>query len=291
MDQLQRFWFDDYPVRGELVQLGAPWQKALEPYDYPPAVQSLLGEALAAAALLVATVKINGHISLQLQSSGAVPLLLAQADSDGRVRGLARWDKELELNEGSLRQLCPNGRLVITIEPAKGERYQGIVGLDEATLADALAGYFLQSEQLPTRFWLAANGETAAGLMLQKLPQSGGHASKMDPNIGWEHLEILADTVTPAELCDVPPVSLLKRLFAEDDLRVAENPKTMSFRCFGCDMRVEQALRSLGRAELEEAAEDNGGELLVECDFCTREFKYDSAGIDLLLKTADIPLQ
>lgn len=291
MDQLNRFWFDDYPVRGELVQIGAPWKKVLERYDYPPAVKKLLGEALAAAALLVATVKLNGHISLQLQSEGAVSLLLAQADSDGRVRALARWDKSKNLKRGSLRELCPNGRLVITIEPAKGQRYQGIVGLDEPDFAAALSAYFEQSEQLSTRFWLAADGDVAAGLMLQKLPQNGGHASKMDPSIGWEHVEILAQTVTPEELCGVPSISLLKRLFAEDDLRLAENPKNITFRCFGCDLRVEQALRSLGREELVAAAEESGGTLQVECDFCTRTFDYDDAGIEQLLTTVDIPLQ
>jgi len=301
MDQLQRFWFDQYAVRGELVQLQIPWQQAQQRYDYPPAVRALLGEALSAAALLVATVKISGHINLQIQSNGGVSLLLAQADSEGRVRGLARWDDEklraAEIHDGSsLRELCPNGRLVIAIEPAKGKRYQGIVGLDEATLADALAGYFLQSEQLPTRFWLSANSEIAAGLMLQKLPQEGGKSPANasdddDDTAGWQHAEILANTVTPAELTGLSAVDLLSRLFAEDDVRLAEGPQVMTFRCYGCDMRVEQALRSLGREELEEAAAENGGELLVECDFCIRQFIYDAAGIDQLLTSIDIPLQ
>jgi len=169
-DQTQRFLFDDNDVRGETATLAESYQHVLAKHAYPEPVAQLLGELLAAAALLVGTLKFDGLLSLQARSDGPVPLLMVECSSDREVRGIARYHAEQIAPDATLRELMPEGMLAITVEPAKGQRYQGIVGLEGVDLAACLSEYFAASEQLPTRFWLAADSRRACGLLLQQLP-------------------------------------------------------------------------------------------------------------------------
>jgi hypothetical protein len=81
-DSLQRFLFEHAAIRGELVHLDATWRAALERHDYPPPVRGLLGELMAAAALLSATLKFNGSLTLQIQGNGPVGLAVVEATSE-----------------------------------------------------------------------------------------------------------------------------------------------------------------------------------------------------------------
>ena len=152
-DSLQRFTFDKSHVRGELVGLNKTLADIFERQSYPEPVNVLLGQLLAAAALLSATVKIKGLLTLQIQGNGPVSLLQAETTHDGKLRGIAQLDPEQELHDGNL--LGEDGRLIITIDPDEGRRYQGIVALEGDNLASSLEGYFRQSEQLATRLWLS----------------------------------------------------------------------------------------------------------------------------------------
>jgi molecular chaperone Hsp33 len=147
-DTLNRFIFEDTNVRGEVVHLDATWQAVLERHRYPPVVRDLLGEALAAAALLVTTIKSSSSLTLQIQGDGPVNMIVVQADANQTLRGLARWKGPVVA--GPLRQQVGSARLAITLDPGEGrERYQGIVGLEaEESLAEALETYFQRSEQL-----------------------------------------------------------------------------------------------------------------------------------------------
>eukprot|EP00399_MALV-I-05_sp_L67-4_P000055 gene55-gene261 len=144
-DILQRFTFDHSHVRGELVGLKQTLAEVYQRQSYPEPVNNLLGELLVAAALLSATVKIEGILSLQVQSDGPVSLLLAETRHDGQLRGIARMNELSDATEANL--LGEKGQLIITNEPDQGRRYQGIVELEDGNIAKSLEGYFRQSEQ------------------------------------------------------------------------------------------------------------------------------------------------
>lgn len=277
-DALRRFMFEDFPVRGEIVHLDESWREVLDRQSYPPAVRDLLGEAMAACVLLASTLKFDGLLTLQIQGEGDLHLLVAQCASDFSVRGLAKWKGEDP--RGSLAELTGGGRLAITIERHKArERYQGIVLADTDTLADCIEAYFLQSEQLATRIWLAADGHAAAGMLLQQLP--GPKAPAGGDEDGWQRAGMLAATLTARELLDVESPALVRRLFHEETLRLADR-RAVAFRC-SCDrQRVEGAMRLLGRAELDEILSAEG-RIEVRCEFCNKAYELDTVDVERLL--------
>ena len=182
-DRLQRFIFDDTQVRGEIAQLQDTYQHAIADHGYPLAVERLLGELLAACALLTATIKFDGTLSIEFRGKGALKLLMAESNPGvgeraQRLRGVARFDDDAlaTIEEPTLQALAQGGHVVITLDPEEGQRYQGIVALDKPSIAGCLEAYFAQSEQLPTRLWLATDAERAAGLLIQKLPEDNPQA-------------------------------------------------------------------------------------------------------------------
>ena len=190
IDTLHRFVIEDSGVRGELVHLDATWQSLLANTRYPDPVLDVLGEALSAVALLSATIKFDGSLILQISGDGPLHMVVVQATGRRTLRGLARWRGTVD--PGPLGQLTGKGHLAMTIDPGPGkERYQGIVGLEGDSLAEILQVYFQNSEQLPTRLWLAADREHAAGLLLQHLPGRDN-----DPDV-WNRAVHLASTVAP----------------------------------------------------------------------------------------------
>lgn len=280
-DALRRFMFEEFAVRGEVVRLAHSWRDVLEREAYPPAVRDLLGEAMAATVLLASMLKFDGVLTLQIQGKGDVHLLVAQCGSDLAVRGLAKWKGEDP--RGTLAELTGGGRLAITIERRKDkERYQGIVLADTDSLAACLEAYFARSEQLPTRIWLAADGTGAAGLLLQQLPASAG-APETDAD-GWRRAGMLAGTVTAQELLALDSQDLLRRLFHEEDVRVADE-RAVVFRCSCNRQRVESALRLLGRAELDSLLATEG-QIEVRCEFCNKAYGLDTVDVERLLADA-----
>lgn len=280
-DILQRFVLERTNVRGELVHLDATWRAVLERQNYPAAVRDLLGEAMAAAGLLAATVKTRGSLILQVQSDGPVRLLVTQAESARTLRGMAHWKGDVPAKPFD--HMVGHGRLAITLDPGLGrERYQGVVPLEgHSTLSEALEDYFARSEQLPTRLWLAADGARAAGMLLQALP-----GAEPDPD-AWERALHLGATLTAEELLDLPPREILRRLFHEEDVRVFD-PEPMSFRCSCSRQRIAGVLRGLGYDEVRSILDEEG---LVEshCQFCNQRYVFDSVDVEELFAAADQP--
>ena len=279
-DQLFRFTFDGIGVRGELVQLDASWQAILDRYDYPDSVSAQLGQAVAATLLLSATIKFNGSLILQSQSSGPLTTLVAQATHQRTVRGLARWNSDVP--QGNLSEAFGQGNMVITIDNNNSDRYQGIVGLEGESLSQALEGYFSRSEQLPSRLWLAANNKHAAGLFIQKLPQN--NAANTDD---WNRIEMLADTVTDAELLELDAEQLLYRLFHEERLRMFEL-EPVAFRCTCSQERIESTIKAMGHTEAHAILEEQQ-QILAECEFCNKQYRFDSVDIEQLF-AQDVPV-
>jgi len=279
-DTLQRFLFENAPIRGELVHLDATWRAVLARHDYPPAVRDLLGEMMAASALLSATLKYDGSITLQLQGDGPVTLMVVEATSQRTLRGMAQWTGDVP--EGNLAARAGSGRLVITIDPGRSnERYQGVVALEGETLADAIDNYLERSEQLPTRMWLAADGEQAAGMLLQRLPKE-----VMEDSDAWERIGHLGATIRREELLGLDAREVIHRLFHEEDLRLFDE-EAISFSCACSRERVGQMLRSLGHDEMQSILQDEG-EVSVDCEFCRQNYRFDSVDVEQLFAADEI---
>jgi molecular chaperone Hsp33 len=283
-DCLHRFVFEHYPIRGHLVHLDAAWRALIEHRDYPDAIRTILGEAVAASLLLAATIKFEGVLSLQLQGDGPVHLLLAQCTSGLGVRGLARHRDE----DGSagLGDLIGAGNLTVTLETDDGaQRYQGIVPISGDRLADSLQVYFENSEQLPTRLWLYADALGASGMLLQRLPDGGGGspASEAQVDDAWRRVQLIGDTLTREELRTLADAEILHRLFNEDDVRLFE-PSPVYFRCRCSRERVGGMLQGLGEAETSAVLQERG-EVEVRCDFCNRAYVFDAVDVARLFNT------
>lgn len=276
-DFTQRFLFDDSDVRGEMVVLTQSYAQVLAKHPYPQPVAQLLGELLAAAALLLGTLKFEGLMVLQARSSGPVPLLMVECSSEGELRGIARYHAEQVRADACLSDLMPEGLLAITVEPRSGQRYQSLVDMDGATLADCLSNYFATSEQLPTRFWLNADGQRARGLLLQQLPADRLPDAEAR-EASWQHVVTLADTLTAEELLGLDNPTLLHRLYHEEQLRLFE-PRTLQFRCSCSRERSANALVSLGQADAELLLSENAGSVVIDCQFCNERYAFDAADI------------
>lgn len=272
-DTLQRFLFENNPIRGSLVRLDSAFRAARDCHPYPAGAAQLLGEALAASALLSASIKHHDSLILQVQADGPVRLVVAQCTGGRSLRGLVRWSGTVA--KGRLNEVCNNGLLVITIDPGKDqERYQGMVDLTGNTIAQSIERYFAQSEQLATRLWLVANSKSAAGLFLQRVP---GEPRDTD---AWERVQRLGATISPRELLELSSYELLYRLFHEEDLRVFES-EVVTFRCTCSRERIENVLRSLEHRELTAILRQEG-HVSVSCEFCNRRYDFDAVDVGRL---------
>lgn len=271
-DQLHRYLFKNIAVRGELVNVSATWREIVKNHHYAEPVNTLLGELLAATSLLTATLKFEGDITVQLQGDGPLTLAVINGNNRQEMRGVARVKEETKIAPGStLKEMVGNGYLVITISPEKGERYQGVVGLEADTLAGCLEDYFMRSEQLPTRLFIRTSEKGAAGILLQVLPAQ-------EPNLdNFHHLAMLTETVKSEELIELPATDILWRLYHQEEARVFD-PAPVSFKCTCSHQRCSEVLKTLPDAEVDEIlAED--GKIDMQCDYCGSHYVYDATDI------------
>lgn len=278
--ELRRFLLEAHPVRGQWVRLGDAWNELRNVQTYPPAVEALLGQTVAAAVLLAATLKFEGKLTLQLSGNGRVPLLVAQCTHQFEIRATATQDADTPLT-AEFAELVGDGRLAVTVEASSGgTRYQGIVPLAPGGVAASLETYFEQSEQLPTRLLLATDVGESVGLLLQKLPASEkGEASGAVTQAVWEELQAemaqlaLPDLLQPAE-------PLLARLCGAHDCRLFA-PTPVRFHC-SCNLqRVSAVLRSLGLAEARETLREQGS-VTITCEFCHQVYRFDVVDVERL---------
>ena len=290
-DTLQRFMFDSSPVRGELVEISDAWQQIQARRSYPTPVTTMLGEMMAAAALLSANLKFNGSIIMQIHGDGPVQLLVVECDSSLRMRATAKLTADASIaDDANLNDLVNphgHGRFAITLDPADKlpgqQAYQGIVSLDGDSVATVIENYMLRSEQLDTRLWLAADDKVTRGLLLQKLPNEGGMPSPQADNDRWDHVVMLASTLGAEEMLSTDIMTLLNRLYWEEQVRVFE-PRHPSFHC-GCSReKVGNMLKMLGRDEIESALADLG-KLDIDCDFCGQQYAFDAVDCAQLFTT------
>ncbi|WP_070968269.1 Hsp33 family molecular chaperone HslO [Vibrio sonorensis] len=271
---LNRYLFEDLSVRGELVQMDEAYQQIISSKEYPVALQKLLGELLVSTTLLTATLKFEGSITIQIQGDGPVSLAVINGDHDQKVRGVARWEGDIA-DDAGLHDMMGKGHLVITIDPKKGERYQGVVGLDGENLTQVIENYFANSEQLKTRLWIRTGeheGQAhAAGMLIQVMPDGTGTPED------FEHLEQLTDTIKNEELFTLKAQDLLYRLYNQEKVRLFE-PQPVEFHC-GCSReRSAGAIVTVDRAEINDILSEVGT-ISLHCDYCGTTYSFDESQV------------
>jgi len=301
-DTLQKFIFDNAAVRGELVEISDTWREIQARHGYPKAVRAMLGEMVAASALLSANLKFNGSIVMQIHGDGPVRLLVVECDADLRIRATAKLAPDADVADDAtltdLLNVNRKGRFVITLDPLEkmpGQQpYQGIVPLDGENVATVIENYMMRSEQLDTRLWLAADDKVSRGLLLQKLPRHSGKADQTVQATEEEDLEtwtravMLGSTLKQEELLGTDIETLLNRLFWEETIRVFD-PQHPQFHCSCTREKVGNMLKMLGQPEVESALSELG-ELGINCDFCGKHYSFDKVDCAQLF-AADVPVE
>ncbi|WLD58407.1 Hsp33 family molecular chaperone HslO [Salinispirillum sp. LH 10-3-1] len=280
-DQRQRLLFDDLAIRGELVGLEQTYQDVLKQHPYPKPLQQLLGEFMAAVTLLSNTLKFEGILSLQARGAGQARLVMAEIQNQEQLRAIAQYNDDF-VDSGAM---LGEGTLAITIDPKVGKRYQGIVSLRDHGLAAALEDYFLQSEQIRTRIWLAADGKRASGMLLQALPGSASQSSLEADADGWDRVTQLAATITDAELLELDNESMLYRLFHEEVVRTYP-PTDVWFQCTCSRERSANAVYSLGIESAREVIAQDGV-VQVDCQFCHAKYNFNQDDVEQLFADAN----
>ena len=274
MNEIQTFVLEDNGIRGAIVRLEETWVQLVANHDYPTPVRALLGEGVAATLLLATGLKATPSVSLQLQGTGALKLLLVQCADGQRVRGMASFKAELEAAP-----LLRTGKLVVNLDTGKPNGlFQGIVPLTSTKLDECLESYFEQSEQLETRLILHSDEQRIAGLLLQVLP---GHGEERAAG-AFEDAAACAATVTPAELLTLPAEELLPKLFAGQSIRLfSAKPVTHDCRC--TPERLAGVVRMLGEDEVKSLLAEQG-HVELKCEFCNRAFRYDDRQVDAIMR-------
>ncbi len=302
-DQLQKFMFSTAPVRGEIVSLRNTWQEVLTRRAYPAPVRTVLGEMMAASALLSANLKFDGTMIMQIFGDGPVKMLVVQCHSDLSMRATARLADGVadtlpdDISFADLVNAGGQGRCVITLDPANkvpGQQpYQGIVPLNGEdgplqSIGSVLEHYMHHSEQLDTRLWLAASDDRAVGMLLQKLPGDGGivpHAGELDTDT-WERVCALGGTLKREELLEQEPETLFRRLFWQENVRHFD-PVGARFQCSCSREKVGAMLKMLGREEVEGVIEERG-HVEIHCEYCNQRFEFDPVDVAQLFITSGL---
>jgi len=281
-DFVTRFLFDDLDIRGAFVRLNDVWRKMQSGRDYADVVRDLLGEMTAVTVLIGCNLKQPSRLGFQLKGHGPVQLLVIDCTEELKIRGMAQaveGVQERASEEGvkvGAQTLFGDGHLSLVLQNESAtEPYQSIVPIVGESIAEIFEYYLAQSEQLSARLWLFANGDSAAGLFIQKLP----NADEKDAD-GWARVEYLASTIKAHEMHTLSPEKLLSRLFPEETLRLYP-PRPVEYECPENRDKVVSMLRSLGREEVETAIREQEV-LIVRDDICNHEYTFDASDLDEL---------
>jgi molecular chaperone Hsp33 len=277
-DYVQRFLFEDLDIRGRLTCLTGAWRRMLDGRGYPDNVAALLGHTTALNVLLGANQKGAGRVTLQVQGSGPVKLLVADCTAELQIRGMASYEKQKPF-AGSERSLLGDGRLSVTLEDLKsGQFYQSLVPLEGENLQEIFEHYLSQSEQTTAYLRLKADGGALCGLLLEKLPQ----ADTRDPD-GWNRVCHLAETLQLDETRDAQPYDLLTRVFPEELMRVFRL-YPVEYHCPYDEGKVKDMLLGLGREEVESILAEQG-EVVIRNEMCNHEYRFDAKSIEELFQS------
>lgn len=274
IDTLQRFIFEQAPIRGEIIHLHDTYNTIIHQRAYPPAVKRLLGEALMACTLLAGSIKFEGEVHLQFNGDDRLPLILVQCDNQLNVRATATFknDNTIDYTAAFLQ-----GQMSLTINQYKQpQSYQSIVPILSNAMADNLMHYFAQSEQVPSKVWLAVGEESAAGMLLQLMPGQNTWQREQF----WEYAVQIGQTINESELLTLDNPTILHRLYHETVIRLYD-PRVIRFKCRCNQDKMKQVLSVLGEIEIKKLLEEKG-RVDVSCDFCNHHYAFDPIDIAVL---------
>lgn len=286
-DTLQRFIFENDPVRGEYIKLVECYQTVMQQHQYPDIIRNVLGEALCIAALLSAIIKFKGRLTIQLRGKGKLQLLLAQCDDQNQLRGLAKYDDDI--TKETLNESLKDCLLVMMLDSgSSGQRYQGIVEWKGNSIAESIEHYFQHSEQLDTRIWFSVNEHYAIGYLLQIIPLQEKHSAGLQNEIltpSWQRIIGLTEQHVVSELNKHEYPEFLTKLYPEETLRIFSGTK-VKFHCGCTEKRGRDAIYVLGREEAEAELKDKQV-IVVTCEFCNKEYVFDRVDVEQIFRSGD----
>lgn len=276
-DSLQRFIFEHASIRGEIIHITGAYSTIMNQHPYPPAVKTLLGEALLCCIMLAGSIKFEGDLTLQFQGDERLPLIIAQCDNQLNIRATATYKEgdDIDYSKAFLQ-----GQMALTINQySKTSAYQSIVPINSTSMADNLMHYFAQSEQIPSKVWLAISDESAAGMLLQLLPdQSTAQREEF-----WEYAVQIGQTITELELLTLDNQAILHRLYHETVIRLYD-ARAIRFKCRCNSVKMQQVLTALGKADAQKLLEETGY-IEVSCDFCRQRYVFDPIDVEMMFRS------
>ena len=276
IDTLQHFMFEHASIRGEIVHLHETYNTIMQQRLYPPAVKTLLGEALVSCILLAGSIKFEGELNLQFNGNDTLPLIVVQCDNQLNVRACAKFKdgSNLDYNQAFLQ-----GQMTLTINQYKQTNtYQSVVPILSTAMSENIMHYCAQSEQIPTKVWLAINDEMAAGMLLQLMPDQ----NTVQREQFWEYAVQIGQTISETELLTLDNPTILHRLYHETVLRLYD-ARPIRFKCRCNQDKMKQVLNVLGAEEVKQLLEETG-HVDVCCDFCNHKYSFDPIDIAMLFR-------
>ncbi|VAW49746.1 33 kDa chaperonin HslO [hydrothermal vent metagenome] len=276
---IQRFLFRELSIRGQVIQLHEAWQAMIKDRHYPPAITKLLGELTAFSVIMATGMKHTGKITLQIQGSGPITLLVVEVTHDLKIRGMAKTNQTVK-EQATLDELLGDGQILVTLENTQtNHHFQSYVERVGDSIIDAFENFLSQSEQLPSKLWLTANEDALGGVLIQKMPDS----DERDTD-GWNRVYSVSSTVTDEELSQLEPEVLLHRLFHEEEIELFET-QAVQYECPQDKARVDTMLLSLGEEEVRKILKEQG-EIVIHNEICNFHVRYGEAEVNALFATA-----
>lgn len=274
-NSIQRFLFKELNIRGQVIQLNEAWQSMIQDRHYPDAIRQLLGKLTAFSVIMANGMKHTGKITLQVQGSGPITLLVVEVTHDLKIRGVAKTNETIQ-EQASLDELLGDGQILVTLENTQtNHHFQSYVDRSGDNIETAFENFLSQSEQLPSKIWLAASDEALGGVLIQKMPES----DELDAD-GWDRIHSLTTTVTDEELTQLDSETLLHRLFHEETVELFE-PQTIHYECPEDKERVTDMLKSLGEEEVRRILEEQG-EIVIHNEMCNFHMRFNQEDVDVL---------
>lgn len=277
MNEIKRFLFKDLNIRGQHLKLESAWQEMIADRYYPEALSTVLGELTAIAVMLANGMKHPGKVTLQVQGKGPVNLLVVEASHQLDIKGVAKTNQTIT-DQRTLDELLGDGQILVTMENTQtNHHFQSYVPRESNSIVQSFEDFLSQSEQQPSKLWLAADNNTIGGVLIQKMPTTDAHDED-----GWDRVLALSETLTPEEICQLESNELLHRLFHEETLELFE-AKDIRYHCPKDIEKVKNMLLSLGEEEVRKILEEEG-EIVIHNEMCNFHTRFSEEDINRLFQ-------
>lgn len=298
INAIQRFLFKEHDIRGQAIQLNESWQEMVKDRHYPDSIITLLGELTAVSILMANGMKHEGRVTIQVQGGGPIQMLVVDVTHDLKIRGVAKTNNETAghlSDKTTIDELLGDGQILMTLENTQTQHhFQSYVPREGNSIAEAFESFLSQSEQLPSKLWLAATEKALGGVMIQKMPDSGSHfdndfnpdGEMTSDKDAWNRITHLTSTVTAKELTELPTETIIHRLFHEELVELFAE-RDVTYECPKDEEKVKNMLISLGEAEVRNILEEQG-EIVIHNEMCNFHLRFDENDVnDIFSKDSD----